>query len=172
MADGIEIKVTGLEELEKNFELLQTKAVEKIIRKALRKGGKLMQAELTEAAPTRPDLPSTTALPVGALKTDIQVSVKKTATGFVATVGPGSWTEHAARFTEYGHRMVTGGYSKKTSKGTRGPGKEVGFVAARPWVRPTFERTADSIAAVICDSMTEDTAKAALDANAVNDSGQ
>jgi HK97 gp10 family phage protein len=169
LSDGIEIKITGLTELVANFDKLKTKAAEKVIRKSLRKGGKLMQSALAEAAPVRPDLPSKTALPVGALASDIQLSLNKTNTGITATIGPGSWTEHAAIWREYGHRMVTGGYSKKTSKGTRGPGKEVGFVPAKPWVRPTFESQADSVSAVICDSLAEEIEKAAANPDNISE---
>ena len=166
MADSIEIKVTGIPELLTNLEKLKSKAAEKVIRKSLRKGARLMQAALAEAAPVRPDLPSTTALPPGALASDIEISVKKTTTGITATIGSGSWTEHAGIFVEYGHRMVRGGYSKVIKQGknagkTRGPGKETGFVPEHQWVRPCFESNADSISAVICESLNEEVVKAA-----------
>ena len=162
MADGISIKVTGVNELVANLDKLKTKAAETVIRKSLRKGGKLMQSALAEAAPTRPDLPSTTALPVGALASDIELSVNKTSTGITATIGPGAWTAPFAIMVEYGHRQVKGGYSKKLKNGkTRGPGKESGFVQARPFVRPCYEAVADSITTVICDTLNEEVVKAA-----------
>ncbi|HMH14677.1 MAG TPA: HK97-gp10 family putative phage morphogenesis protein [Edaphobacter sp.] len=177
MADGISITVTGLNELVANLDKLKTKAAEKVIRKSLRKGGKLMQSVLAEAAPVRPDLPSKTALPVGAMASDIELSVKKTSTGITATIGPGSWTAPYATMVEYGHRQVKGGYSKLIKEGknagkTRGPGKETGFVAARPWVRPTFESQADAISAVIVDSLNEEIVKAASNPDNISEVGE
>lgn len=161
MADGIEIKVIGLNELLVNFEKLKTKAAEKVIRNALRKGAKIERDALAAAAPVRPDLPSKTALPVGALASDIQVSVNKTDIGvFAASIGPGMWTAPQAIMVEYGHRMVTGGRLAKNGKDTKATGKQVGMVKAYPWVRPTFESTADAVSTVICDSIAEEIEKA------------
>ncbi len=158
MADGI--KVIGLNELMNSFNKLKTQTAEKVVRKSLRKGGRVMQDALTEATPVRPDLPSGTALPPGAMASDIQLSVTKTSEGIVATIGPGKHTAPYAIMVEYGHRQVKGGYSKLIKSGrnagkTRGPGKESKFIPAHAWVRPVFESQSDAISAVIVDSLTE-----------------
>ena len=164
MADGgISIKVTGIEQLQANLTKLSTQAAERIIRKALRKGAMIERDAVADAAPVRPVLPSGTALPPGALAADITVTVNKRTDGsFVATVKPGKYTQFAATMVEYGHRMVTGGYSKKTKNGkTRGPGQEVGMVPAHPFLRPVFEATADQVTNVICQTLVDETEKAA-----------
>ena len=54
--DGI--KVIGLNELMSSFNKLKTQTAEKVVRKSLRKGGRLMQDALTDATPVRRNLPS------------------------------------------------------------------------------------------------------------------
>ena len=156
--DGI--KVIGLNELMSSFNKLKTQTAEKVVRKSLRKGGRLMQDALTDATPVRPNLPSGTALPPGAMASDIQLSVTKTSEGIVATIGPGKHTAPFAIMVEYGHRQVKGGYSKLIKSGrnagkTRGPGKETGMVPAHPFVRPCYEANVDSVTTAIIDSLTE-----------------
>lgn len=137
--------------------------VKAITRKALRKGAKITQAAIEERAPERPDLPSGTALPIGALAADIVVRSYTDADGReVASVQPGALTDHVAGWVEFGHRMVRGGYSrvnKKTGK-TSGPGAEVGQVPAHPFFRPGAEESEEAAAAAIVDSLAEDAVKA------------
>lgn len=59
----------------------------------------------------RPALPSGRALPVGALKADVTLEVRRESGLLMAVVGPGKLTAHVARWVEYGHRRVRGGYS-------------------------------------------------------------
>lgn len=133
--------------------------VKKITRKALRKGAQVTRAAIAERAPVRPDLPSGTALPMGALASDIIVRSYTDADGKeVASVQPGEYTDHVAGFVEFGHRMVRGGYSrvdKKTGK-TKGHGKEVGQVPAHPFFRPGAEASEDAAAEAIVESLSED----------------
>jgi hypothetical protein len=119
-------------------------AAERIARHAVRAGAQVVQAAITEAAPVRPDLPSGTALPPGALKNDIELHVAKEKDGSIsAYIEPGSRTMAAARWCEYGHRLVRGGSSRRGAgmlgQGYSGPGKVVGFVEAKPFIRPAWE---------------------------------
>ena len=114
--------------------------VKHVIDAGLRAGGEVFQAAIAERAPERPDLPSGTALPPGALKTDIELHRGRSDEGLPAViVSPGKYTQHVARWVEYGHRLVRGGYNKK---GKGGPGKEVGSVAAYPFIRRRMRRSA------------------------------
>ncbi|MCU1248688.1 MAG: phage protein gp10 family [Edaphobacter sp.] len=143
MADGLGIRVKGLSELDAIFEEMgDPKRINTAARAAVRNGAKIVQAAIEERAPERPDLPSSTALPVGALANDIEIHVRTGANGMpYATIGPGKETSHVARWVEYGHRLVRGGRSKlnKLTGKTSGPGSEVGIVPAHPFIRPGFE---------------------------------
>lgn len=134
MADGLEITVDGMPEFNKAMEDLAGPGVERIIRRAMRNGGRVIQAAITEAAPVRPDLPSGTALPPGALKNDIVVRVTKEQDGSIsAYIAPGKLTRHAAVWTEFGHEMVVGG--------RKGKGRTIGQVPPHPFIRPAFEES-------------------------------
>lgn len=108
----------------------------------VRAGARVFQEAIEAAAPVLDErTANSTALEPGALKGDIHVSVKHNAVGTAeAFVGPGKDTRHVARFVEFGHRLVKGGYSKVVAGGkTRGPGVEIGEVPAHPFVRPAYE---------------------------------
>lgn len=145
MADGLEITFEGMPEFSNMMQELAGPAAERIARHAVRAGGRVVQAAITEAAPVRPDLPSGTALPPGALKNDIEVHVAKERDGSIsAYIEPGKLTRRAAIWTEYGHRQVSGGTSSKgggiLGQGYRGPGKDTGKdVQAHPFIRPAWD---------------------------------
>jgi len=144
MADGLEITFEGMPEFSRMMQELAGPAAERIARHAVRAGGRVVQAAITEAAPVRPDLPSGTALPPGALKNDIVVKTTKEPDGSVsAYIEPGKYTRHVARWVEYGHRQVRGGTSSKgggiLGQGYRGAGRGIGNVPAAPFIRPAFE---------------------------------
>jgi hypothetical protein len=100
MADGIDISIDGLPGFEATMkDLGQGPAIEKVERRAMRAGGRIVQQAITDAAPVRPDLPSGTALPPGALKADILLSVVKESDGSItAIIRPGKLTLHVARW--------------------------------------------------------------------------
>jgi HK97 gp10 family phage protein len=138
MADGLEITFEGMDKFNSNMMTLSGPTAELVARRAMRAGGRVIQAAITEAAPVRPDLPSGTALPPGALKSDIELHVVKERDGSIsAIIAPGKQTSHQARWVEYGHKLVRGG--RLTNWGKPGKGQEVGFVEAHPFIRPAFE---------------------------------
>jgi HK97 gp10 family phage protein len=144
MADGLEITFEGMPEFSRMMTDLAGPVAEKIARHAVREGGRVIQAAITEAAPVRPALPSGTALPPGALKNDIVVKTVKEPDGSVsAYIQPGAKTLHISRLVEYGHELVKGGYSKQGAgilgQGRQGPGRVIGHVQAAPFIRPAFE---------------------------------
>lgn len=109
MADGLEIRIEGLAQFNAMMTELAGPTAESVARRAMRAGGRVVQAAITEAAPERPDLPSGTALPPGALKSDIELHVVKEQDGSIsAYIEPGRLTRAACRWTEYGHELVLG----------------------------------------------------------------
>lgn len=135
MADETGIVFEGIAEFEGAMVQLAIDLPEKVIRRGLRAGGQVIQAAITLAAPVRnPSLPSTTALPPGALKSDIELRVVKEQedASFSAIIAPGKYTRYAAYLVEYGHEMVVGG---RKGKG----GTTIGQVPAHPFFRPAFE---------------------------------
>jgi HK97 gp10 family phage protein len=151
MADGLEITTTGFAEVERSLEDLGQSLGEQICRKALRAGGNVMKAAIAANAPVRPDLPSGTALPVGALQSDITVAVTKDAPdSFSAWIEPGKETMHVARWVEWGHRLVRGK-------------KEVGDVPAHPYIRPAFDANEDLAFNAVAETITTEVNKVAAE---------
>jgi HK97 gp10 family phage protein len=147
MADGLEITVTGLSELDAAMaDLGSGDAVEQVCRRALREGGNVMKAAIAANAPVRPDLPSGTALPPGALQSDITVTVSKDSdNSFSAWIEPGKFTRHVARFVEYGHELIHGKNRKA-----------VGDVRAHPYIRPAFDANEDLAVDAVSESISRD----------------
>lgn len=135
--------------------------VKKITRKALRKGAMVIRDAVAAVAPERPDLPSGTALPIGALKNDIIVrSYTDENSREVASVQPGKLTDHVAGWVEYGHQMVTGG---KLSVSGKGKGRRVGthgltstFVPPHPFFRRGEEASEAAAIEAVEESLSED----------------
>jgi HK97 gp10 family phage protein len=174
MADT-NITIDGLAAVDEHLAALSREAARKIARNALRKGGEVMRDAIMERAPERPDLPSGTALPVGALAADIRMGATTDDGGNPSEwVGPGKFTSHAARWVEYGHRQVKGGRSRLLKSGkTRGPGKEMGEpVPAHPFIRPAYEATAEKTIEVMVESLVADVEKSAGGSSVVDSSGE
>jgi HK97 gp10 family phage protein len=144
--DGFSISIEGLSDLQAKLTDLSTKQADAATRKALKAGAAIEQAALIEYAPIK--VGTGGAIPDGALKNDIVVKMRRDEQGNqTAVVGPDKYTAWIGRLFEYGHRSVTGGYSRKLANGnTRGPGKEIGDVPEHPWVRPAFESSQQAVA--------------------------
>jgi HK97 gp10 family phage protein len=161
MADGIDISITGLAELQAKLDDMATKQADRCIRTALKAGAVIEQAAITERAPEKDSTGG--ILPDGALRSDIIIRLKKDAQGaYAAIVGPGKLTSHVARWVEYGHRLVRGGRSRlfKTGK-TRGPGSQVGEVAAHPFIRVAWEASRAEVTQTIITTLGQEIEKAA-----------
>lgn len=145
----------NLAELQATLASLTKEQRLKITKKALRRVGAIVQEAIEKQAPIRPDLPSGTALPIGALKKDVHFKVRVSDdpnTESIVTVFPGKKTEHAADWVENGHVLVRGGYSKADGKGgRRGPGKVIGHVQPHPYIRVA----ADSVEEKAIDAFLE-----------------
>jgi hypothetical protein len=131
----------GLRELNEKLNALKGPAARHIIHDAVMDGGKVLQAEVQLRAPVRASGPHGSAIPPGALKSDIELVFGFSDGLPAAIVKPGKYTKHVARFLEYGHRLVRGGYSKIMPGGyIRGPGRASSVdVPAYPFIRPAFE---------------------------------
>ena len=138
---------------------LETEQADKIMGRAFKEGAKVYQAAVSKAAPERPDLPSGTALPPGALKSDVIITHPKSEGGPIYEVEFGTETAHVASWVETGHRLVRGGYShavyNKNGEAVayRGPGHEVKQVPAHPFFRDAFENASPEAEEVITDSI-------------------
>jgi HK97 gp10 family phage protein len=160
----LDVAIDGLKQIDEAFTAMADPArVKKIVRKALKKGAKIEQAAMRARAPERPDLPSGTALPPGALKADITIGNTTDGENLAVIVGPGKYTRHAAGWVEYGHQMVVGGRrsvknGKVTGKGhlVTVNGTTLSVVPAHPWIRPAYEESATAVTTAIVDSLTED----------------
>lgn len=138
---GFSMKIEGLQEIDQKLSALAGPVARQLIYEAVMDGGKVLQNEVRLQAPSRPELPRGTAIPPGALKSDIELHFGFNDQGLPsAIIKPGKYTAHVARWLEYGHRLVRGGYSKVTASGrTRGRGKEIAVVRPYPFIRPAFE---------------------------------
>lgn len=161
MADGLDIQVTGLSELLEKLQDLGDKQAKAAMRKALKAGAQIEQAAIIERAPVK--VGNGGILPEGALKSDIVIKFHSDKDGsMTATVGPDKLTARVASLIEYGHRAVTGGYSRLLSSGkTRGPGKHVGDVPAYPFIRPSFEATETQVTDAIVSTLVSEIEKSA-----------
>lgn len=157
MADGIHVELIGFEKLDANLQELELDGAtgERILRKALRAGGEVVQAAISERAPVRTEGRGGNSgnpaydLPPGALKSDIQVHVTKDkeTNSLAVYIEPGRYSKFVGTMVEYGHNMVQGGRLFNWNK--RGKGKHVGFVPAHPFVRPAWDESQDAAIAAI-----------------------
>lgn len=158
MADGFQMTIDSAALMAK-LKSLETKKADRIMGRAFHEGAKVYQQAVSAAAPERPELPSGTALPPGALKSDVVISHPKSEGGPIYEVEFGAETAHVANWVENGHRLVQGGYSHAIynkhgeAVGYRGPGKEVTQVEAHPFFRNAFEAASPDAEQIITDSI-------------------
>ena len=135
---------TGLTELVAKMKQAQVDMGGKEMKKALRAGGAVMKEALVERAPMMLEekTPGSDSLEPGALKDGMRVLIIDGENGPEALIGPNAKVAHVARWVEYGHRQVSGGYLKLLGNGkSRGTGTAGVDVPAYPFIRPAFEST-------------------------------
>lgn len=166
---GFTTSMTGLRELDEKLGNMKPAAAKRIIRRGLLEGARIFQAEVRLRARTRPALPSGTALPVGVLKQDVEIHFGTTNEGLIAAiVEPGHYTSHVARWVEYGHRQIKGGYNRVIKVGhnagkQRGLGHEVGSpVPEHPYIRPAYETARELATRAACEAIAKGITDAAL----------
>lgn len=153
----MEAQWSGLQEMVAKLENAGVNMRGKPIYEALGKGGNVIAEAMIERAPMLDEhQEGSNQLPPGALRDDTRVAFEIIGGEPVALIGPGGKTGHVARWVEYGHRMVTGGYSKVLPNGkTRGPGNSDGEVIAHPYLRPAFEASVGEAVEVVSESLKE-----------------
>jgi hypothetical protein len=112
---------------------------EKAMLAALKAGAEVEQLEIQANCPERIDLPSGTALPIGALRSDvvIKMSGKKINRPY-AVVKFGKYSAHVARWVEEGHKVHHGGRGKHgTDTG--------GSTQPNPFVSRSFEASLGAV---------------------------
>lgn len=136
MIDAMEFR--GFDELALKLEKMGVEIAGPGVDRMVVSGARVFQRGVKERAPRlSAKNQGSNALEPGAMQNDIGVHLRHDALGeATATVRPSRKTAHVQSFVEYGHRMVTGGQSKVTGKG---PGRQVGEVAAHPFWRPAYE---------------------------------
>jgi hypothetical protein len=155
LSDGI-FKIDGIPKLDTALSRIGGDLKEQMIRKALHDGGTIMQAAIIANAPINPKMPGpkSTALPPGALQSDVHLTVSKdkgSENSFSAWIYFGAATVHVARFVEWGHLLVRGG---RTGKGIITKLKSgADDVAAHPFIRPALDGNIDLVAAAMADSI-------------------
>lgn len=165
---GFTTQITGLKELDEKLSTMKTGAAKRIVRRGLLEGARIFQAAVKSRAPERPQLPSGTALPPGMLKQDIEIHFGTNDEGLpAAIVEPGKYTRHVARWVEYGHRQVKGGYNRIVKVGRhagkqRGTGREVSApVPEHPYIRPAYEAAREIAVRAACEAIAKGVENAA-----------
>jgi len=136
----MEVEMRGFKELEKSLLQLETKVAKKVVRQALRAGGKILLKAVKQKVP----------VDTGELKKNIKVKAGKRKKGqasiFVGTSEKNySGPYFYASFVEYGHLQG----SRNIAKANRE------FVAARPYMRPSFDLTKKAVEKEITTKLLE-----------------
>ena len=153
----MQLEMTGLSQLVAKLENSRVQMAGPEMKKAFRKGGNVIKKAMQERAPVLDARTAgSTALDPGDLQAGMRVYLPE-GEEVTALIGPSAKVEHVARWVEYGHRMVSGGYSKVLADGrTRGPGKAAEEdVEEHPFLRPAYEESIAEAEATISQSLKE-----------------
>jgi Bacteriophage HK97-gp10, putative tail-component len=157
---GFTTQITGLKELDEKLGEMKTATAKRIVRRGLLEGARVFQTAVKARAPERVFLPSGTALPPGVLRQDVEIHFGTNDQNLpAAIVEPGRYTRHVARWVEYGHRQIKGGYNRVIKVGPkagkqRGIGHEVGApVPEHPYIRPAYEAARELAVQAACTAI-------------------
>jgi len=132
---------------------------EKAIRAALKAGAEIEQKEIQANCPERIDLPSGTALPIGALRSDVIIKLSgKNANRPYAVIKFGKYSAHVARWVEDGHKIIHGGrgqHGTDTGKSTK----------PNPFVSRSFEASLGAVQEAIQTTFLANITKASNSSN-------
>lgn len=129
--------------LEAKLKSLTDKKQPQIVAKALRAGAQVFRDEVVTQTPERTDDvvtgPKSSALPPGALKSDVIAHKKPNSLEY--DVEFGDETAHVARWVNDGHRIVKGGsaHFDKNGKKKNGKGRKVGVVEGSGFFDKAYE---------------------------------
>jgi HK97 gp10 family phage protein len=153
----MELELTGVQELVAKLEKARVQMTGPEMKKALRAGGRVIKAAMVERAPVLDaKTANSTSLEPGALREGIRVYAPPNDDPADVLIGPAARVAHVARWGEYGHRQVSGGYLKLLGNGsTRGTGEAGEDVPAHPFLRPAFEASVAEAGEAIAASLAE-----------------
>jgi HK97 gp10 family phage protein len=134
------IQVEGVKSVQDALNAIDAKVRVKAMKAALHAAGVPMRAAIQERAPERVEGEGG-KLPPGALAADVILRVTQEGGQLFAVIEFGGLTYYVARWVEYGHRLVKGGYSSMKRGKLQGHGHQIGNVEAHPFIRPAFEAT-------------------------------
>ena len=145
-ARGVIIKIEGMKQALDRLQSLPMKMENKIIRKGLRAGAKIVRQAATQEAPSVS----------GATRKAIKVRAGKRRKGYLAvlvSVGQRWFTGATfyAAFVEYGHKLIRKRAGVKTV---------IGIVKANPFMKRAADRTRQETTQAVADTITKETSKA------------
>lgn len=139
---GVEFHLDGFDRLAERLDQLAFELDGPVLEKMVRAGARVFKDELVLRTPELSEERSakSDALPRGAIRDDIGVRTTRDLGVFRAFVGPGKNTRYVARWVEYGHRLIKGGWSKLNGDGlAKGPGRFIKDIPPHPFIRPAYE---------------------------------
>jgi hypothetical protein len=142
-------------ELDHVLSSLPVQLQKRILRESLQAAGDVILEAMVSLAPERTDepMPSSTSLPAGILRADLQTDVRVSeSSGARVRIGPGEIAGHVARWQNNGYNLTTHG-RKRQRKAIRAiPGKHF------------IESAADEAGQAALDTLVEHIAKGLADA--------
>lgn len=143
-----------------HLEEVQRRVVQGGKRKAVLAGARVIAKAMAERTPIqRHRTPGSDSLDVGELKANIvaRTGIDDSDGEPTGLAGPKGEVAYVAHFVEYGHRIVSGGYSHVLPGGkVQGPGKvHDEEVPPHPFLRPAFEQSADAALAAVTEELTK-----------------
>ncbi len=160
---GFTVNIKGLKELDAKLGEMKLATQKSIVRDSLMAGAEVIRTEIAARAPVRDYAlsPRERGGPQGALKLDIEKRFVYLDGLPSVLVAPGKATAWYAKWVEYGHRLVRGGYSSMKRGKLQGRGHQVGSVEAHAFIRPGYETAREEAVQVAARRFGEDVEKAA-----------
>lgn len=151
----MDLKFEGMDQLLQRTKIFPKEVALPASRKAVRAGGKVIQAAMVAAAPVQAlRTAGSNSLAPGAVQASIKTSTNVTYDVAEAVIGPAGKPGVVAGWVEYGHRLVKGGSSKVLANGkTRGRGTQIADVPPHPFLRPAFESSVDEAQDVMRETL-------------------
>lgn len=148
------IQMSGIAETQGSLQRFGAEVREKLVLRAVHDAGDVIRDAMRESAHVLAEKnPTSDSLEPGQLRADIRTRARLKDGVARAIMGPVKYA-YVARFVEFGHRLVKGGYSSADGKGgLRGAGTQIGEVPAYPSLRPAFERSQGESLDVFAKSM-------------------
>lgn len=135
------MRMEGREELFANLDVFAQNVQDSAMKQGVMAGAEVFKAAVQQRAPVKLKAYGGGKIPRGALKADLKTRAKRGEKGWMGIVEFGALTWYIARFVEWGHYLVRGGYLSVKRGKLRGKGKRVGRVDPHPFIRPAFDES-------------------------------